>query len=188
MVRAYTVPASVEERGVVVASEQTGSDDDRVFILAALKEVHDTVRSYDTKAQIVGVGFIFTLGVLKGFGESIGDPAATGTMTTALSWFLAVGPIVLFGSVLYPSRSRLTDATNSEGGIRYAFYFSTKQDRNIDDYLSDIATCDWRRELAFELMKASKLREMKRKRFIFALLMSAVSFLAIASFQISRTM
>jgi len=30
-------------------------------ILAALKEVQDTVRAYDTKAQIVGVGFIFTM-------------------------------------------------------------------------------------------------------------------------------
>ena len=28
-------------------------------VLSALKEVQDTVRAYDTKAQIVGVGYIF---------------------------------------------------------------------------------------------------------------------------------
>jgi len=170
-----------------VTSEPAKIHDDRVFILAALKETHDTIRSYDAKAQIVGIGFIFTLGVLKSFGESIGDPIESSTLVTALFWILAVGPIVLFGSVLYPSRSKLSQAYVMETGIQHAFYFGTKKERSIDEYLSDIAACDWRRELAFELMKASKLREIKRKRFIAALMLSGFSFLVIASFQIFRT-
>lgn len=162
-------------------------DDDRVFILAALKETQDTIRSYDTKAQIVGIGFIFTLGVLKGFGENISGPVAASILGTALSWILAVGPIILFGSVLYPSRRKMTNSNAKEIGIQHAFYFGTRNDRKFDDYLSDVASCDWRRELAFELMMASQLREIKRRRFIAALTMSGLSFLIIATYQISRT-
>ena len=40
-------------------------------VLAALKEVQDTVRAYDTKAQIVGVGFIFSIGIITGLGERL---------------------------------------------------------------------------------------------------------------------
>jgi len=170
-----------------VTSDQAIDDDDRVFILAALKETHDTIRSYDTKAQIVGIGFIFTLAVLKGFGEKLGGPIDASTLGIALSWILAVGPIVLFASVLYPSRRKLTTAYVKEEGIEHAFYFATKRDRSVEDYLADIAACDWRRELAFELMKASELREIKRRRFITALIASGLSFLVIAAYQLTRT-
>ncbi len=37
----------------------TGTDKNTLpFLMASLKEVQDTVRAYDTKAQIVGVGYI----------------------------------------------------------------------------------------------------------------------------------
>ena len=58
-------------------SNQMTQETDRGFaedcMLAALKEVQDTVRAYDTKAQIVGVGFIFTIGVIVNIGSRLPD-------------------------------------------------------------------------------------------------------------------
>ncbi len=51
-------------------------------VLAALKEVQDTVRAYDTKAQIVGVGFIFSIGIITGFGEPTTQPTRGGLRQT----------------------------------------------------------------------------------------------------------
>ena len=74
-------------------------------VLAALKEVQDTVRAYDTKAQIVGVGFIFSIGIITGFGERLPAMADASALLVAVFWIFAIGPVVLFGMVLYPSRS-----------------------------------------------------------------------------------
>jgi len=49
----------------VIIIDITGTDKNTLaFLMASLKEVQDTVRAYDTKAQIVGVGYIFAIGII----------------------------------------------------------------------------------------------------------------------------
>ena len=45
------------------------------MLLAALQEAQSVVRSYDTKAQIVGVGYILALNLVLHFGDVRGDDA-----------------------------------------------------------------------------------------------------------------
>jgi hypothetical protein len=40
-------------------------------LLAILAEAQDTIRNYDTKAEISGVGFILAVGIVKQAGDSI---------------------------------------------------------------------------------------------------------------------
>ena len=47
----------------------TGTDKNTLpSLMASLKEVQDTVRAYDMKAQIVGVGYIFAIGIIINLG------------------------------------------------------------------------------------------------------------------------
>ncbi len=47
----------------------TGTDKNTLpSLMASLKEVQDTVRAYDMKAQIVGVGYVFAIGIIINLG------------------------------------------------------------------------------------------------------------------------
>ncbi len=83
----------------------TGTDKNTLpFLMASLKEVQDTVRAYDTKAQIVGVGYIFAIGIIINLGARIANMPEMGAVTITFAWLFFIFPIALFGAVLYPSR------------------------------------------------------------------------------------
>ena len=70
----------------------------------SLSEVQTSVRSYDTKAQIVGVGYIFALNVIGQISAQIPTHAAADIFTIIVAWSIVIMPIILFGYVLYPVR------------------------------------------------------------------------------------
>ena len=80
------------------------SDQTHLFLYAALKESQDNIRTYDTKAQIVGIGFIFTIGMVIKFNTWTTISQEWQHMATVATWLLIIIPAVFFGSVLYPTR------------------------------------------------------------------------------------
>jgi hypothetical protein len=76
------------------------------MLLAALQEAQSVVRSYDTKAQIVGVGYILALNLVLHFGDLLPTHAPLGPLFFAVVWGIVISPILQFGQVLYPSRTR----------------------------------------------------------------------------------
>src|SRR6478735_2665237 len=92
------------------------------MLLAALQEAQSVVRSYDTKAQIVGVGYILALNLVLHFGDLLPTHARLGPLFFAAVWGVVILPIVQFGHVLYPSRARaekeLLTKTSGDSGRR----------------------------------------------------------------------
>ncbi len=79
----------------------TGTDKNTLpFLMASLQEVQDTVRAYDTKAQIVGVGYIFAIGIIFNLGTRIADMPEMTAVTITFAWLVFISPIALFGAVL----------------------------------------------------------------------------------------
>ncbi|MCW8914753.1 MAG: hypothetical protein OQK24_02740 [Magnetovibrio sp.] len=68
----------------------------------ALTEVHADVRGYDTKAQIMGIGFIFSLGVIFNILEGFSTDRDLGWFQLLAAFVLSIAPVVLYGAVLYP--------------------------------------------------------------------------------------
>jgi hypothetical protein len=64
------------------------------------------VRSYDTKAQIVGVGYILALNLALHFDGLLPTRATIGPLFIAVVWGVVILPILQFGHVVYPSRTR----------------------------------------------------------------------------------
>jgi hypothetical protein len=158
-------------------------------VLSALKEVQDTVRSYDTKAQIVGVGFIFSVGIISGFSARFFSPEISPEpWIIILTWIIFIGPIVLYGAVLYPSRTISPNIGEEVAALKYTYYFKSSNSNHMSKYLNDIRTCDWVSEIVYEIMKLSSLRELKRRRFLTALWVTAASYILLISLQILRSM
>ena len=155
----------------------------------ALTEAQMTVRAYDTKAQIVGVGYIFALGVITRFENLFDKSADLNLLRVAAAWFIVILPIVLFGYVLYPSR-RVAPRLDEEerAGIDHVLYVIPGRQHSIAQLKDAAARCDPHNEVAYELLKVSMLRDMKRMRFLRALFAAGASFLLIFGTQIIRSL
>jgi hypothetical protein len=157
------------------------------FLMGALDEAQSTVRAFDTKAQIVGIGYIFAVGIITTIASWNPDKTPFTITSVVLAWFFVIIPIVFFASVLYPSRKMAPKLGEKSSHVKRLYHVSTEYIKNVDSYLSDIEDCDIRAELSYELMKVSALRELKRIRFLRALFVSSMSFVAIFLLQLLRS-
>ncbi len=165
----------------------TGTDETTLpFLMASLKEVQDTTRAYDTKAQIVGIGYIFTVKVIFELGSEIGDRPAVDLAIVILAWLIVIFPIVLFGAVLYPTRKVSPRLGEKGSHAAHTFYVEPEHVLDVDAYLATVEANDPKKEVAYEILKTASLREIKRRRFLRALWAAAISFFVLFLGQLLR--
>lgn len=155
------------------------------FLMASLKEAQDTVRSYDTKAQILGVGYIFSINIVAGVGDKIQSPEPIGISFVVWSWILAVVPIILFGAVLYPTRKVAPRLGQKPEGVQRIFYVEPEVIDSVKKHQELTHACNIQRELSYEILKTSSLRSLKRKRFLRALSAAAISYVIMFAAQVN---
>ncbi len=140
---------------------------------AALKETQDTIRSYDTKAQIVGVGYIFAIDILQRFVRAAPGAEAVIQIEQVrylITWILVFVPIIMFARVLYPSRGTMNLSA------RHTFYIPAAHHMTVAQFKEEVSECDWLEEMSAELIKVSRLRDVKRRRFLTALWTAGASY------------
>lgn len=145
-------------------------------LLASLNEVQQTIRAYDTKAQIMGVGFIFSVTMIGRLLENLPIAREYDLGYLVVGFLLLVGPVALFGSVLYPSRRSAPRTDQGAAVVRGCFYFAGDDGKDLQGVLEDIDKADWKVELAYEISRLSALRTLKRRRFLTALFAAGGSF------------
>ncbi|MCK5363888.1 MAG: hypothetical protein KAR22_13010 [Gammaproteobacteria bacterium] len=145
----------------------------------SLAEAQTTVRAYDTKAQIVGVGYIFALGIVGNFESLLPELSELNLLTLSVAC-VAILPILLFGFVLYPSRKSAEKfAAQSEETPGHVLYVDPTKLGSVKALKEAVGRCDPIKEVSFELLTVSQLRELKRRRFLRALFSAGVVFLFI---------
>ena len=161
------------------------------MLLAALQDSQSTVRSYDTKAQIVGVGYILALNLVLHFGDLLPTWAPLGPLFFAVVWGIVIMPILQFGPVLYPSRTRAEKelfAKMSCGSEQRVYYVDPDTFADLKDFVQQALRCDWTTALAAELLKTSRVRIIKQARFRRDLMMTVVSFMVLGGEQFVRSL
>lgn len=154
-----------------------------------LAEAQMTVRAYDTKAQIVGVGYIFALGVVAQINEFLSPREFNSIGFVLLSWLVVVFPVFHFGHVLYPTRKTAPKLYKSEHEtLEKVLYVSSGDFSSVEKLGVAIAKSDAVKEYCFELIKTSKLRELKRTRFLRGLASSPIAFFILFVSHIARTL
>lgn len=161
------------------------------MLLSALQEAQAMVRAYDTKAQIVGVGYILALNLVLRFGDLLPTHAPLGPVFFAGVWAILIMPILQFGQVLYPSRRRAERelAPKTAGHAQPPlFYANPDRFSDVGEFVDASLKCDWTTVLASELLKASRVRIIKQIRFRRGLLMTVVAFVVLAGEQFLRSL
>jgi len=159
------------------------------YLELALAEVQATVRAYDTKAQIVGVGYTFAINIVASVAEGFPKAESSTLAAVLIFWGIVMAPLFLFGYVLYPSRMTAPKVDSvSDRSLKRVLYVETSRHRTVEDLEKAAASSDWVREMSFEVLKVSKLRELKRGRFIRALYAAAFSFAFLFAVQVWRVL
>jgi hypothetical protein len=161
------------------------------MLLAALQDSQSAVRSYDTKAQIVGVGYILALNLVLHFGDLLPTRAPLGPLFFAVVWGIVIMPILQFGQVLYPSRTRAEKellAKMSSGSEQRVYYVNPDRFIDLKDFVQQALKCDWTSAIAAELLKTSRVRIIKQARLRRGLMMTVVSFLVLGGEQFVRSL
>jgi hypothetical protein len=161
------------------------------MLLAALQEAQVTARSYDTKAQIVGAGYILALNLVLHFGDLLPTRAPLGPMFFAVVWGVVILPILQFGQVLYPSRTRAEKellAKTSPASEQSVYYVDPETFAHLQDFVREALSSDWTSVLGAELLKSSRVRIIKQVRFRRGLLMTVVSFIVLGGEQFIRSL
>lgn len=161
------------------------------MLLAALQETQVTARSYDTKAQIVGAGYILALNLVLHFGDLLPTRAPLGPLFFAVVWGVVILPILQFGQVLYPSRTRagkdLLGKTSGASDQR-VYYVEPDTFADLKDFVREALKSDWTSVLGAELLKTSRVRIIKQVRFRRGLMMAVVSFIVLGGEQFIRSL
>lgn len=170
------------------ATEISDASTQRQYLQIALEEAQATVRAYDTKAQIVGIGYTFALNIVASVIGGLPSTHGEGLLFVVFFWLVVMGPLFLFGYVLYPSRRMAPKVDDtSELGLTRTLYVQSMRYRTMKELQEAVGKSDWVAELSYELLKLSKLREQKRARFIIALFATALSFAMLAARQLWMT-
>ncbi|WP_154221972.1 hypothetical protein [Marinicella rhabdoformis] len=156
------------------------------FLYAALKEAQDNIRTYDTKAQIVGIGFIFTIGMATRFNTWSQIPTEWQLWTTLFTWVLIIVPAILFGAVLYPTRRFAPSVLRNKDLVKGMFYMNEVE--SVADYVGQLNDMNTEQELSYELLKVSYLRDLKRRHFLNALTAATTSLFLLFVLQIVPTL
>ena len=159
------------------------------LLRASLAEAQATVRAYDTKAQIVGIGYIFALGIVGKFEAWVPESSVVNPLAaTLVAWGVVILPIMLFGYVLYPSRKMAPRLASKPGvELQHIMYVDPNKLASVEALKAAADRGDPLTEVAFELLKVSKLREMKRKRFLRALFAAAFCFIVLFAAHLARS-
>lgn len=168
--------------------EKTDDKDILTFLHASLNETQSTVRAYDTKAQIVGIGYIFALGIVFQFASKVDRATILTPDQIILAWVFIIVPIILFGAVLYPTR-KIVPSLQGAGFTDHGFYYVFPgRHKSAEGYLQSIRDANLTEELAAEVLKLAALRDLKRRRFLRALWAATISFLVLFASQLMKSM
>lgn len=153
----------------------------------SLSEARAAVRSYDTKAQILGIGYIFALGVVGRIGEQVSTSSDATLMTVVFAWFLVVLPIVLFGYVLYPSRNKVAQNAKKPTNVTTLLYVNDEAPMTFGELETAFRKSKAHDELIYEFLQVSKHRDLKKRRFLRAMFSAGICFFGLFSIQLIQS-
>ncbi len=144
-------------------------------LLHAVDSAQASARAWDVRAQIAGIGYIFSIGVINSIeADLVSRSLPSHLLDFALLLFFII-PIIGFGYVLFP-RYKSDKQPLATGEEFSAVSFGLFQGKTEQELAEHVAGLDWEKELVSELSQLSVVRDIKRRRFVIALYLCCVTY------------
>jgi len=124
----------------------------------------------------MGVGFIFSVSMISRFLANLQVDQDYGICYLVVGFLLLIGPVALYGAVIFPSRRSAPKLIDTPVPVQGLFYVKSEGVSNLAAFNQQLKDVDWTLELTYEIVRLSALRDMKRKRFLIAMFASGGSF------------
>ncbi|HIJ88017.1 MAG TPA: hypothetical protein HPP97_10115 [Desulfuromonadales bacterium] len=135
----------------------------------ALDETQETIRAYDTKAEVLAIIMTLVVGIINfGLVNDICKTHCWIKFISVTSIFLGITTLFAIGMVLYPRKNLFKSIDSGEFRPKRTYYVSLDflpSFTNLDEYLRQIDITDWKREIAYEVLKTSCIRDHKHTWF-----------------------
>ena len=147
----------------------------------AMEDAQETIRAYDTKAEILGILLTLAIGITNYtlFEHCTGWPKRI----LLSSWIVALVAIILLGLVLHPRRNPFKNIALGNyipSGTYYLSNLSSAPQNTVSSLADKAINTDWISELMYENMKLSAIRDHKHCWFSWALKLTGIAILLIA--------
>ncbi len=152
----------------------------------AIDDAQETIRAYDTKAEILGILLTLAIGITNYalFEHSTGCPKKF----LLGSWIIALLAIAVTGMVLYPKKNPFKNialGNYTPSSTYFLTGLSSSPQYTVTALADKAVNTDWVSELMYENMKLSAIRDYKHNCFTWALRLSGVTILLIVASVIS---
>ena len=146
-----------------------------------LAETQETIRAYDTKAEVLAIILTLVVGIIN-FGVVTESCKVHCGIKIISVTSMSLGIMTLFavGMVLYPRKNLFQDVDSGEFMPKRTYFVSfdiMPAFKNMDEYLRQVDTTDWKKEIAYEILKTSCIRDNKHYWFHIGIRCAAVTLL-----------
>ena len=147
----------------------------------AIEDAQDTIRAYDSKAEILGILLTVAIGITNF--TFLQHSTSYSKALLVASWIAGLVAICALGLVLHPKKD-LFKKIDFGGYTPKETYFLSNIESSPQNTVTELASkalnTDWVCELTYENMKLSLIREYKHCCFVFALKAAGITLLLIA--------
>jgi hypothetical protein len=154
----------------------------------ALDDTQETIRAYDAKAEILAIILTLLVGVINFSLVNEGSSAHCWIKDLSIiSIIIGITALFAVGMVLWPRQNPfkgIETGTKKPKGTYFFILDKTPIFKKLDEFLRQVDATDWKREVAFEALKTSCIRDIKHYWFQWALRCTAVTLLSIVGVMI----
>lgn len=146
-----------------------------------LAETQETIRAYDTKAEVLAIILTLVVGIIN-FGVVTESCKAHCGIKIISVMSMGLGIMTLFavGMVLYPRKDLFQEIDSGEFTPKRTYFVSfdiMPSFKNLGEYLLQADNTDWKREIAYEVLKTSCIRDHKHFWFHIGIRCAAITLL-----------
>lgn len=157
-----------------------GGGDDALIsrIHDVLADTQDTIRAFDTKAEILAAGVALVVGLINDRATQITEHVSAVRAIATAGMVAVVGTVICCGLVLWPWKTAKCRSEKKAGEKRRVYYVTASEFSETNDYASAALETNWITEMSCEIVACSGIRARKEKWFRCALILALIAVLS----------
>lgn len=147
----------------------------------AITDSQDTIRAYDSKAEILGILLTVGLGVTNS--NLVPHASILADVVLWASWIFGLAALGALGGVVYPKKGRFDNAMLGSYAPKDSYFLVDLKATpliTVTELAARALDTDWVSELTYVNLRLSLIRQHKDRWFVFSLTLSGITLVLVA--------
>jgi hypothetical protein len=147
-------------------------------LLKTLEETQQTIRAYDVKSEVLTIILTLIVSIVNFNMVSEFKSCYSIRFLSLVSLVLTIFSLLAAGLVLFPRKNLFKQIILGTYKPKFTYFVDldiVPSFRNLDEYLNQVDSTDWKKEVAYEVLKTSCIRDHKHRWFKWASMLSGIT-------------